>query len=82
VDGYDAAGERVYDRVRGKTCHQCRQKTIGKRTQCSHCQSADVRLLYHCPDLQPMLPCTTRQTSCAEPLQTPWPSGHTALPSW
>ena len=43
VDGYDAAGERVYDRVHGKTCHQCRQKTIGKRTACSECQSADVR---------------------------------------
>jgi len=43
VDGYDAAGERVYDKVHGKTCHQCRQKTIGKRTHCSHCQSADVR---------------------------------------
>ena len=28
VDGYDAAGQRVYDKVEGKTCHQCRQKTI------------------------------------------------------
>ena len=43
MDGYDAVGERVYDRVNGKTCHQCRQKTIGKRTHCSHCESADVR---------------------------------------
>ena len=43
MDGYDAAGERVYDRVNGKTCHQCRQKTIGKRTRCGHCESADVR---------------------------------------
>ena len=43
VDGFDAAGERIYDRVSGKTCHQCRQKTIGKRTHCRHCNTADVR---------------------------------------
>lgn len=24
VDGYDAKGVRIYDPVRGKTCHQCR----------------------------------------------------------
>jgi len=39
VDGYDADGNRVYDKVRGQTCHQCRQKTMGKRTACSSCAS-------------------------------------------
>jgi len=24
VDGYDSKGSRIYDPVRGKTCHQCR----------------------------------------------------------
>lgn len=38
-DGYDAEGNRVYDPLRGQTCHQCRQKTMGKRTWCSHCES-------------------------------------------
>jgi Zinc-finger domain of monoamine-oxidase A repressor R1 len=44
VDGYDAQGNRVYDKVEGQTCHQCRQKTMGKRTSCSQCQSLSVRL--------------------------------------
>jgi hypothetical protein len=39
VDGYDAEGNRVYDKVQGQTCHQCRQKTLGKRTACSRCTS-------------------------------------------
>ncbi|PSC73301.1 ubiquitin-ligase zinc ion binding [Micractinium conductrix] len=39
VDGYDAKGERIYDKVNGQTCHQCRQKTMGKRTCCAGCQS-------------------------------------------
>ena len=39
VDGYRADGTRIYDSVRGQTCHQCRQKTMGKRTQCSECGS-------------------------------------------
>lgn len=30
---------QVYDKVDGVTCHQCRQKTLGKRTSCSECQS-------------------------------------------
>lgn len=37
VDGYAPDGKRIYDPVRGKTCHQCRQKTLGYRTQCSKC---------------------------------------------
>ncbi|KAL6222514.1 hypothetical protein ACLB2K_005906 [Fragaria x ananassa] len=36
-DGYGKDGKRIYDPVRGKTCHQCRQKTLGYRTQCSQC---------------------------------------------
>ncbi|CAA0370435.1 unnamed protein product [Arabidopsis thaliana] len=37
VDGYDKNGKRIYDPFNGKTCHQCRQKTMGHRTQCSEC---------------------------------------------
>ncbi|GFY93937.1 zinc-finger domain of monoamine-oxidase A repressor R1 [Actinidia rufa] len=37
VDGYGQDGRRIYDPVRGKTCHQCRQKTLGHRTHCSKC---------------------------------------------
>lgn len=36
-DGYGPGGNRIYDPVRGKTCHQCRQKTLGLRTHCSKC---------------------------------------------
>ena len=38
-DGYDAKGNRLYDKAAGMTCHQCRQKTLGKRTACSGCGS-------------------------------------------
>ncbi|RAL40171.1 hypothetical protein DM860_008311 [Cuscuta australis] len=37
VDGCGKDGKRIYDPVTGKTCHQCRQKTLGLRTHCSHC---------------------------------------------
>ncbi|KAK9678589.1 hypothetical protein RND81_11G221700 [Saponaria officinalis] len=37
VDGYAADGTRIYDSVQGKTCHQCRQKTLGQRTRCCKC---------------------------------------------
>ncbi|XP_059624704.1 uncharacterized protein LOC132267581 [Cornus florida] len=37
VDGYDKDGRRIYDQVIGKTCHQCRQKTLGHHTHCSKC---------------------------------------------
>ena len=43
VDGYDAQGNRIYDKVNGQTCHQCRQKTLGKRTACAGCESLTVR---------------------------------------
>ncbi|MQL88493.1 hypothetical protein Taro_021050 [Colocasia esculenta] len=38
VDGYSEHGGRIYDPVKGKTCHQCRQKTLGHRTSCSKCK--------------------------------------------
>ncbi|XP_050208476.1 uncharacterized protein LOC126657754 [Mercurialis annua] len=38
VDGCGSDGKRVYDQVKGKTCHQCRQKTLGHRTHCCKCQ--------------------------------------------
>ncbi|EOA16721.1 hypothetical protein CARUB_v10004925mg [Capsella rubella] len=37
VDGYGKDGKRIYDPVNGKTCHQCRQKTLGYHTECSQC---------------------------------------------
>ncbi|XP_020593853.1 cell division cycle-associated protein 7-like [Phalaenopsis equestris] len=37
VDGYDNSGKRIYDQVKGKTCHQCRQKTLGRHTSCMKC---------------------------------------------
>lgn len=37
-DGYDENGSRIYDPVKGKTVHQCRQKTLGHRTHCSKCK--------------------------------------------
>ncbi|KAK9832095.1 hypothetical protein WJX81_006077 [Elliptochloris bilobata] len=39
VDGYDVSGNRVYDKVSGQTCHQCRQKTLGRHTSCAECQT-------------------------------------------
>ncbi|CAH9096416.1 unnamed protein product [Cuscuta epithymum] len=38
VDGYGTDGKRIYDPTEGKTCHQCRQKTLGLRTNCSKCK--------------------------------------------
>ncbi|KAL8047397.1 hypothetical protein ABFX02_08G239000 [Erythranthe guttata] len=38
VDGYDEDGQRIYDPIDGKSCHQCRQKTLGHHTQCSKCK--------------------------------------------
>ena len=45
VDGYSSAGQRIYDKVEGMTCHQCRQKTVCKHTSCSSCQLLVVGLL-------------------------------------
>ncbi|KAL0536307.1 hypothetical protein IC582_025251 [Cucumis melo] len=38
VDGYGQDGKRLYDPVNGKSCHQCRQKTLGHHTHCSKCK--------------------------------------------
>ena len=41
VDGYDDSGNRIYDKgPAGKTCHQCRQKTVCKHTSCGGCGAA------------------------------------------
>ncbi|CAI5496488.1 unnamed protein product [Closterium sp. Naga37s-1] len=46
VKPYDISVERfknrVYDPVNGKTCHQCRQKTLGLRTECAACKDRSV----------------------------------------
>eukprot|EP00850_Spirogloea_muscicola_P016051 SM000127S26667 [mRNA] locus=s127:311745:315728:- [translate_table: standard] len=39
VTTYNAGKTRVYDNLNGRTCHQCRQKTLGQRTTCSKCKS-------------------------------------------
>jgi len=38
-DGYDVNGNRIYCKLLGKTCHQCRQKTVSKHTTCTTCKS-------------------------------------------
>ncbi|KAL9273103.1 Cell division cycle-associated 7-like protein [Drosera capensis] len=48
VDGYSSDGRRIYDPVRGKTCHQCRQKTLGLRTHCSQCQMVQGQFCGDC----------------------------------
>ncbi|KAG6545260.1 hypothetical protein Mapa_013373 [Marchantia paleacea] len=32
-------GKRIYDSELGRTCHQCRQKTLGPRTSCAKCKA-------------------------------------------
>ncbi|KAK2657363.1 hypothetical protein Ddye_010415 [Dipteronia dyeriana] len=48
VDGYGTDGKRIYDPVKGKTCHQCRQKTLGHRTQCSECNKVQGQFCGDC----------------------------------
>lgn len=38
VGEFGKDGRCIYDPINGKTCHQCRQKTLGHRTHCSKCQ--------------------------------------------
>ncbi|PIA28768.1 hypothetical protein AQUCO_06700051v1 [Aquilegia coerulea] len=38
VDGYGKNGKRLNDSTNGKTCHQCRKKTLGHRTSCVKCK--------------------------------------------
>ncbi|KAJ7562951.1 hypothetical protein O6H91_03G090000 [Diphasiastrum complanatum] len=47
-DGYGSDGVRIYDSVRGKTCHQCRQKTLGLRTWCNNCESLQGQFCGDC----------------------------------
>ncbi|CAJ1929808.1 unnamed protein product [Sphenostylis stenocarpa] len=48
VDGCGKDGKRIYDSVRGKTCHQCRQKTLGHRTFCSQCNMVQGQFCGDC----------------------------------
>ncbi|KAJ0593020.1 putative Zinc-finger domain of monoamine-oxidase A repressor R1 [Helianthus annuus] len=48
VDGYDDEKNRMYDEYAGKSCHQCRQKTIGHRTKCCKCTSVQGQLCGDC----------------------------------
>ncbi|XP_057495469.1 uncharacterized protein LOC130780499 [Actinidia eriantha] len=48
VDGYNGDGERIYDTFYGKSCHQCRQKTLGHRTRCSTCNSVQGQFCGDC----------------------------------
>ncbi|KAK9077290.1 hypothetical protein SSX86_005627 [Deinandra increscens subsp. villosa] len=48
VDGYDDEGYRIYDAYKGKSCHQCRQKTIGLRTKCCKCTSVQGQFCGDC----------------------------------
>ncbi|XP_071727080.1 uncharacterized protein [Rutidosis leptorrhynchoides] len=48
VDGYDDEGNRMYDAYDGKSCHQCRQKTIGLRTKCSKCKGVQGQFCGDC----------------------------------
>ncbi|KAG0463378.1 hypothetical protein HPP92_019447 [Vanilla planifolia] len=48
VDGYNSDGKRIYDHVVGKTCHQCRQKTLGHHTSCSKCNMVQGQFCGDC----------------------------------
>ncbi|KAJ8764421.1 hypothetical protein K2173_006161 [Erythroxylum novogranatense] len=48
VDGYRSDGTRIYDQVKGKTCHQCRQKTLGYRTHCCKCNMVQGQFCGDC----------------------------------
>ncbi|KAE9613578.1 hypothetical protein Lal_00016095 [Lupinus albus] len=48
VDGYDEDGERIYDQIKGETCHQCRQKTLGQHTGCNNCELPHGQLCGDC----------------------------------
>eukprot|EP00210_Caulerpa_lentillifera_P001351 g1299.t1 len=47
VDGY-VNGERVYNSIKGTTCHQCRQKTIARHTECTKCKKYTGRYCGDC----------------------------------
>ncbi|GLU19964.1 hypothetical protein SLE2022_361840 [Rubroshorea leprosula] len=45
-------GNRTYDPIKGKTCHQCRQKTLGHRSCCSKCNMVQGQLGGDCLHLR------------------------------
>nr|XP_043630724.1 cell division cycle-associated 7-like protein [Erigeron canadensis] len=47
-DGFDGEGNRMYDAYDGKSCHQCRQKTLGLRTKCCKCTSVRGKFCGDC----------------------------------
>lgn len=47
-DGYDEDGQRIYDPDFGKSCHQCRQKTLGLHTECSKCKAIQGQFCGDC----------------------------------
>ncbi|XP_002519148.2 cell division cycle-associated protein 7 [Ricinus communis] len=48
VDGYGKDGKRIYNPERGETCHQCRQKTLGRHTHCSKCNLVQGKFCGDC----------------------------------
>ncbi|GAA0163154.1 hypothetical protein LIER_19095 [Lithospermum erythrorhizon] len=48
VDGCGKDGKRIYDSINGKTCHQCRQKTLGHRTHCCKCNMVQGQFCGDC----------------------------------
>ncbi|KAI9123425.1 hypothetical protein K1719_004725 [Acacia pycnantha] len=48
VDGYDDDGNRLYDPIKGQTCHQCRQKTLGLQTYCAKCELSQGHICGDC----------------------------------
>ncbi|KAF8405118.1 hypothetical protein HHK36_010016 [Tetracentron sinense] len=48
VDGYGEDGKRIYDLIKGKTCHQCRQKTLGHHTHCIKCSMVQGQFCGDC----------------------------------
>ncbi|KAK9110259.1 hypothetical protein Sjap_018319 [Stephania japonica] len=48
VDGYGSDGKRIYDPVKGKTCHQCRLKSLGHLTRCSKCNLVQGQFCCDC----------------------------------
>lgn len=48
VDGFGEDGKRIYDPVKGETCHQCRQKTLGQHTHCRKCSLVQGQLCGDC----------------------------------
>ncbi|EPS70256.1 hypothetical protein M569_04505 [Genlisea aurea] len=48
VDGYGKDGKRIYDPINGKTCHQCRQKTLGFHTHCCKCNMVQGQFCGDC----------------------------------